>query len=127
MFSAEGNKDEEVVEEAKDPPEDENLGQALLLCGDYGLGAMVLQPDADTGAPAVHSNVERTVPMFFASRSVVCADGYSEEDPLICLKCPCWNLTALFCLRNQDGWSSWGCCLYLQHARCKYINLAGPS
>jgi hypothetical protein len=71
---------------ANAPSEDEKSRRAHLLRGvvrsneDYGLGDMVRLPDASADAPAMFEDVEQQAPTFFASRSVVRAGGFSEED-----------------------------------------------
>jgi hypothetical protein len=118
---------------ANAPPEDEKSRRARLLCGvvrsneDYGLGDMVRLPDTSADAPAVFEDVELQAPTFFASRSVVRAGGFSEEDMPICVRCLQWNLTAPFLRCNRDGWTGCGRCSYIQHARCWDVSLSGPT
>jgi hypothetical protein len=115
------------------PSEDEKLLRARLLCGvvrsneDYGLGDMVRLPDASADAPAVFEDVELQAPTFFASRSVVRARVFFEEDPPICVRCLRWNLTAPFSRCTRDGWTGCGRCSYIQHARCRDVSLLSPS
>jgi hypothetical protein len=117
---------------ANAPPEDEKSRRARLLRGvvrsnkDYGLGNMVRLPDASANAPAVFEDVELQAPTFFASRSIVRAGGFSEEDPPICVRCLWWNLTAPFSRCNLDGWTGCGRCSYIQHARCRDVSLLSP-
>jgi hypothetical protein len=74
------------------PPEDEKSRRACPMSGvvgsneDYSLGDMVRLPDASTDAPAVFEDVELQALTFLASRSVVRAGGFSEEDPPICVR-----------------------------------------
>jgi hypothetical protein len=124
---------DEALGAANAPPEDEKSRRARLLCGvvrsnkDYGLGNMVRLPDASADAPAEFEEVELQVPTFFASRSVVRAGEFSEEDPPICVRCLWWNLTAPFSRCNRDGWTGCGRCLYIQHVHCRDISLSSPS
>ncbi len=117
----------------EDAVEDENARRVRLLVGvvrtneDYGLGDLVRIPDANAAAPAVFEGVELTAPMFFASRSVVRAGGFTEVDPPICFQCLRWNLTAPFSLCNRDGWTGCGRCSFIQHAKCKDVGDPDPS
>jgi hypothetical protein len=118
---------------ANAPPENKKSCRARLLHGvvrsnkDYGLGDMVRLPDASSDAPAVFEDVELQAPTFFALRSVVRADGFSEEDPPICVRCLWWKLTAPFSRCNRDGGTRYGRCSYIQHARCQDVSLSGPT
>jgi hypothetical protein len=121
--SGDDNDDDDDGDEAPGaadaPPEDEKSCRARLLRGvvrsneDYGLGNMVWLPDASADAPAVFKDVELQAPTFFASRSVIHAGGFSEEDPPLCVRCFRWNLTALFLRCNRDGWTGCGSCSYI--------------
>jgi hypothetical protein len=64
---------------------------------DYGVGNCVVLPDPDATALATFEAVELQALTFFASRSFVCAGGFTEVDPPICFRCLCWNLTGHFC------------------------------
>jgi hypothetical protein len=114
-----GDDGDEAPGAADAPPEDKKSRQARLLCGvvgsneDYGLGDMVRLPDASADAPAVFEGVELQAPTFFASRSVVRAGGFSEEDLPICVRCLRWKLTAPFSRCNCDGWTGCGRCSYI--------------
>jgi hypothetical protein len=88
---------------------------------------MVRLPDASANAPAVFKDIELQAPTFFASRSVVCAGKFSEEDPPICVRCLRWNLTAMFSRCNRNGWTWCGRCSYIQHAHCRDVSLSGPT
>ncbi len=125
---------EDGLEGAGAPPEeDAESRKARLLRGvvrtneDYGLGEFVRLPDASADAPAVFEDVELQASTFFASRSVVRAGGFSEEDPPICARCLRWNLTAPFSRCNRDGWTACGHCSYIQKARCKDVGPLTPS
>jgi hypothetical protein len=129
-----GNEEDNEVapEEADAPPKDKSLRRVRLLAGvvrtnqDYGLSHMVRLPDASADAPAVFKAVELQAPTFFASRLLVPAGGFSEEDPPICFRCLRWNLTALFLQCNRDCWSRCGCCSDIQHAQCKNVGYPSP-
>jgi hypothetical protein len=114
-------------------PEDEKSRWARLLRGvvhsneDYGLGDMVWLLDASADALAVFEDVELQVPTFFASRSVIGAKGFSEEDPPICVRCLQWNVMAPFLRCNRDRWTGYWHCSYIQHARCQDVSLSGPT
>jgi hypothetical protein len=96
---------------------------------DYGLGAFVPLPDPSPEAPAVFETVELQAPVFFLSRSLVRAGGFTDVDPPICARCLRWNLVAPFSKCNRDGLAGCGRCTYIQHARCKDVGpwtLPGP-
>ncbi len=50
---------------------------------DYGLGAFVPLPDPSPEAPAVFKTVELQAQVFFLSRSLVRAGGFTDVDPPI--------------------------------------------
>jgi hypothetical protein len=85
--------DDETPGEADAPLEDKNLRRVHLLASvvrtnqDYGLGPMMPLPDASADALATFEDVEVQASTFFASRSLMCAGGFSEEDLPICLCC----------------------------------------
>jgi hypothetical protein len=131
--ASDNDDDDNAPEEADAPPEEDNSRRARLLRGvvrtneAYGLCPMECLPDASADATAVFEAVELQAPTFFASRSLVRAGGFSDEDPPICFRCLRWNLTAPFLRCNCDGWTGCGRCSYIQHARCKDVSLAGLS
>jgi hypothetical protein len=103
------DNDDEAPREADAPPEDENSRWVRLLAGvvhtnqDYGLGHMECLLDTSADAPALFEAVELQAQTFFASHTLVCAGGFSEEDPPICFRCLRWNLMALFSQCNCDS------------------------
>jgi hypothetical protein len=72
---------------SKENVEDENARWVCLLAGvvrtneDYGLGGGVVHPDANAAALATIGVVKLQAPLFFASRSVVRAGGFTKVDP----------------------------------------------
>ncbi len=123
---------EATPEEADASPEGKRVRSVCLLAGvvrtnqDYGLSYMVHLPNFSANAPAIFKAIELLAPTFFASCLVVHAGGFSKEDPPICLRCLCWNLTAPFFQCNRNGWMGCGRCSYIQYAQCKDIGLLSP-
>jgi hypothetical protein len=88
---------------------------------------MVPLPDPSAATLATFKALELQVSTFCASRLVMHACGFLEENLPICFRCLRWNLIAPCMQCHCDGWTGCGHCLYIQHARCKDISLAGLS
>jgi hypothetical protein len=104
---------------SKEEAETEDARWVRLLAGvvrtneDYGVSNCVVLPDPDATALATFEAVELPALTFFASRSIVCAGGFTEMDLPICFRCLYWNLTAPFLRCNRDGWTGCGHCSYI--------------
>ncbi len=113
------DNDDGLQGEAATPLEDENLRQVHLLAGvvctnqDHGLGPMLPLLDSSAAVPATFEAVKLQAHTFFASRLLVCAGGFLEENLRICFCCLRWNLTAPFKQCDCDGWTGCGFCSYI--------------